>query len=78
MLLKSANLNLLRLLKVKVSARTKLPLRPDGVLNGHGDLKVSKMAYFGYHLVPRSKLGRHQVAPRHFWSPFGSGTCVHL
>ena len=38
---------------------------------------VSKMAYFGYHLVPRNKLGRHQVAQA-FWSPFGSGTCVHL
>ena len=34
---------------------------PDGVLNSHGDLMASKMAYFGSHLVPRSYLGRHQV-----------------
>ena len=51
--------------------------RPDGVLNGHGDLMVSKMAYFGLHLVPKSHLGHHQVAEA-IWSPFGHGTCVHL
>ena len=38
---------------------------------------VSKMAYFGLHLVPKSHLGHHQVA-KAIWSPFGHGTCVHL
>ena len=38
---------------------------------------VSKMAYFGLHLVPKSHLGHHQVAEA-IWSPFGHGTCVHL
>ena len=38
---------------------------------------VSKMAYFGLHLVPKSHLGHHQVVEA-IWSPFGHGTCVHL
>jgi hypothetical protein len=35
---------ILGLVKVNASARTKLLWWPDGVLNGHGDLMVSRMA----------------------------------